>query len=274
MQKGMEIAISTECGCQAMEYNLTSHVVFAASNSGQTKQVIQLLQKLEAENHRHLFGLTAHPQPTMHEAVGTCYVLNCGKENACAATKSVIEQALFYHSLLANIEGDCCVLTNQPLASEHARRVLEMPIDPGIIERIARASIIYFAGRNNGVAEELTLKTNEITRIKSDYLEGTYAVHGIEEVMDPDAVVIVVDPFETEERKFREVLINGVGLEVIAIASRATSFPTIQIPSVAGFDPYLQLMAGWNLLVEVGVANQVNLDKPVRARKIGNELIG
>jgi glucosamine--fructose-6-phosphate aminotransferase (isomerizing) len=29
---------------------------------------------------------------------------------------------------------------------------------------IANAGTIYFAGRNDGVAEELTLKTNEITR--------------------------------------------------------------------------------------------------------------
>ena len=59
-----------------------------------------------------------------------------------------------------------------------------MPIDTEIIERACEAATIYFAGYNDGVAEELTLKTNEITRKKSDYLEGSYAVHGIEEVMD------------------------------------------------------------------------------------------
>ncbi len=53
--------------------------------------------------------------------------------------------------------------------------------------RSPRRRSIYFAGRNNGVAEELTLKTNEITHKKSDYLEGTYAVHGIEEVMNGPA---------------------------------------------------------------------------------------
>ena len=45
------------------------------------------------------------------------------------------------------------------------------------------------------MAEELTLKTNEITRKSSDYLEGTYAVHGIEEVMNADEVVIWVEPY-------------------------------------------------------------------------------
>jgi glucosamine--fructose-6-phosphate aminotransferase (isomerizing) len=134
--------------------------------------------------------------------------------------------------------------------------------------------MIYFAGRNNGVAEELTLKTNEITRKKSDYLEGTYAVHGIEEVMDPDAVVIVIDPFPAEMAKFKEVLVDGVGMKVIAVAGQDTLFPTIRIPAVEGYDMVLQLLAGWNLLVHVGVAMGINLDKAQRARKIGNEFVG
>ena len=50
----------------------------------------------------------------------------------------------------------------------------------------------YFSGRNNGVAEEITLKTNEITRKKSSYLEGTYAVHGIEEVLGKQDVIRII----------------------------------------------------------------------------------
>ena len=50
---------------------------------------------------------------------------------------------------------------------------LTLTIDPKITDIISRADIIYFAGRNNGVAEELTLKTNEITRKRSEFLEGT-----------------------------------------------------------------------------------------------------
>ena len=83
---------------------------------------------------------------------------------------------------------------------------------------MARAPVIYFAGRNNGVAEELTLKTNEITHKKSDYLEGTYAVHGIEEIMQPEEVVVVIDPFPAEIEKFQTTLVDGVGMTVIAVA--------------------------------------------------------
>jgi len=66
-------------------------------------------------------------------------------------------------------------------------------------------------------------------------------------------------------------LVEGVGMTVLAIADRPTPFPTIQIPRGEPFTEYLQLAAGWNLMVEVGIAAGVNLDKPVRARKVGNE---
>ncbi len=44
--------------------------------------------------------------------------------------------------------------------------------------------------------------------------------------------------------------------------------------SAPGYDTCLQLLAGWNVLVHVGVANGIDLDRPVRARKVGNEFEG
>ena len=76
--------------------------------------------------------------------------------------------------------------------------IMEEEYDAELIKKLADAPMIYFAGRNNGVAEELTLKTNEITRKKSDYLEGTYLLHGIEEVMYEGEACILIDPFPSE----------------------------------------------------------------------------
>ena len=162
---------------------------------------------------------------------------------------------------------------NQRQAAAAAREVLQAELPPAVVEKIAAAPVVYFAGRNNGVAEELTLKTNEITHKKSDYLQGTYAVHGIEEIMRPDEVVVVVDPFPAEVEKLQTTLVNGVGMTVLAVAEEETPFPTIRIPRVEGYQTVLQLLAGWNILVQVGVALGINLDKAERARKIGNEFI-
>ncbi len=269
---GLDLAVFTEGSRQAAEYNLSRFAVFCASNSGRTKEVVLLAKKLKEMGNPNRFGLSANAGTLLEEACARTFVLTCGWEQAVAATKSVIEQALFYESLLRHIAGNLADVNCGKLADQ-IQTALTLKIDPSIIQTAVGAPTIYFAGYNDGVAEELTLKTNEITRNKSDYLEGTYAVHGIEEVMDPKDIVFVVDPIEAEIEKFQEVLVKGVGLKVVAIANRKTPFPTIQVPDAGELTPYVYLAAGWNLLVEIGLALGINLDKPTRARKVGNELI-
>jgi glucosamine--fructose-6-phosphate aminotransferase (isomerizing) len=155
--------------------------------------------------------------------------------------------------------------------AEKTEQVLTAKLDKEVVDIIKKADIIYFAGRDNGVAGELALKTNEITRKKSAFLEGTFALHGIEEVMDKNEVLIWVDPFNVDQDKFLECLVKGVGINVIALSTEKTMFPTINIPDGGQYAEYVQLAAGWNILVETGIALGINLDKPQRARKVGNE---
>ena len=271
MIRGCRFPVMTEGSTQAIEYDLSDYAVFGASNSGKTKEIMRLMVSLREKGHDALLGLTANAGTPLCDVTRRTHVLTCGKENAVAATKSVVEQALFYDALQHTLWGE-------PMASLSALadgfdKALKLEIDQKITDKLAAAPVIWFAGKNNGVAEELALKTNEITRKRSDFLEGTYAAHGIEEVMNPDEVLIWVDPFEEEEEKFHEILVRGVGMTVIAIAPRVTRFPTVLIPGGLPSSPYIQLAAGWNLLVETGIALGVDLDHPKRARKVGNEYI-
>jgi glutamine---fructose-6-phosphate transaminase (isomerizing) len=272
LKSGFPFWVVTEGSTQATEYPLTDFAVFAASNSGQTKEVIRLVNTLKKRNHDSVFGLTANQNTKLQELVHDTHILSCGKEDAVAATKSVVEQALFYDSLLRSVEG--LELNGLKETGDKIEQALTMTVDPAIIEKIKSADVIYFAGRNNGVAEELALKTNEITRKKSAFLEGTFAVHGIEEVMDKKEVLIWIEPFPEEVDKFNECLVKGVGMNVIAISCSNTIFPQMHIPYGGQYCEYVQLAAGWNLLVETGIALGIDLDKPVRARKVGNEFTG
>ncbi len=271
LKNDFPLPLLTEGCTQAEEYDLKDYAVFAASNSGQTKEVIRLTDSLVKKKHKAVFGLTANQKTKLEEIASGTHVLKCGKEDAVAATKSVIEQGLFYDSLLRNMSGEKMgELNDLAVKTELA---LTATIAPFITDIIQKASIIYFAGRNNGVAEELALKTNEITRKKSAFLEGTFAVHGIEEVMDKSEVLIWIEPFPAEQEKFNECLVEGVGMNIIAVSSKKTMFPTIIIPDGGEYAEYVQLAAGWNILVETGIALGINLDKPTRARKVGNEYI-
>jgi glucosamine--fructose-6-phosphate aminotransferase (isomerizing) len=263
--------VTTEGSTQAEEYNLKDFAVFAASNSGQTKEVIRLASLLKKQGHGAVFGLTANPGTKLEELADRTHVLKCGKEDAVAATKSVVEQGLFYDALLRALHG--VKMGGLKEFAGRTEEALTLKIDSSITDLIRKASKIYFAGRNNGVAEELALKTNEITRKKSDYLEGTFAVHGIEEVMDKSEILIWIEPFTAEQEKFNECLVKGVGMNIIAVSTKKTMFPTIIIPDGGEYAEYVQLAAGWNILVETGISLGIDLDKPERARKVGNEYL-
>lgn len=263
---------TTEAATQALEYDLSDAAVFVASNSGKTKEGVALIRALKAKGHSRLCGVIANPDTPIERDSDRHYLLTCGPEQAVAATKSVVEQALFYDLLFRT--ANKAALPDLGRLAEMIQEALEAPIPEEIAAKLTEATTLFWAGRNNGAAEELTLKSNEITHKRSDFLEGTYAVHGIEEVMNPTDAVVVVDPFPSEEEKFDEALAGGVGLPVFAVAARSTRFPTFRIPSYPDFDPYIQLAAGWNLLVEVGVRLGIDLDKAERARKVGNEFTG
>lgn len=275
LANGYAQTVVSEGALQAREYDLRGHHVFVASNSGKTAEGVKLIQHLQAGGQWKAAGVTGivgNADSIIGRSSDQRYVLRCGPEEAVAATKSVVEQALVYDTLLRSW-NEAPTIDYAALADD-IEQILTAPIDPLIVDRLTLAPILYFAGRSNGVAEELALKTNEIIRRSSNFLEGTHAVHGIEEVMQPNEVIILVDPFEDEEEKFHTVLEQGVGLSVIAVSHRRTSFPTVRIPDRGALNPYLQLAAGWNLLAEAGLKMGINIDTPERARKVGNEFIG
>ncbi len=267
--KGIDVSLVTDGSRQSAQYDLSGFAVFCASNSGKTKEIILLAKQLIEIGNHNRFALTANENTPLEKFCKETFVLKCGWEQAVAATKSVAEQALFYESILWHINNSKAADLDDLAAKIES--ALTLTIDPAIIDAAIKAPTIYFAGYNDGVAEELTLKTNEITRKKSDFLEGTYAVHGIEEVMEKEDIVFLIDPIEDEIEKFQQVLEKGVGLKIVAIADRETPFTTIQVPNASDMNPFIFLAAGWNLLVEIGLKLGINLDKPVRARKVGNE---
>jgi glucosamine--fructose-6-phosphate aminotransferase (isomerizing) len=272
---GYRRTVFAESAYDAAAFDLSGADVHVASNSGKTAECVHLIRRLrESGGSSRIFGIAGGSETPVASESDEAYILTCGVEKAVAATKSVVEQALYYDIYFRRHEGARPIDLDDLAANFEA--VLAAAVPAEMTAAIAAAPVIYFAGRNDGVAEELTLKANEIVRARSDFLPGTYAVHGVEEVMDPRDVVIWVDPPAEYEGKFREVLSEGVGLSVFAVSSRRTSFPTVVVPKAADDDAaaYLYLAAGWSMLVEAGIAAGLDMDNPERARKVGNEYTG
>jgi len=263
--------IFTEGSIQLLHYNLKGFTVIGASNSGKTKEIVHLFCRLGEQGHKALYSVSCNPGTPLESHSDGAVTLDLAPELAVAATKSVVAQALVYECLLKN-------LLNYNLSfeelSDKFQLALTNEINPEIINALVNAGTIFFSGYNDGVAEELTLKTNEILRKKAGFLPGTYLLHGIEEVIQKNDVIILVDPIESEFDKIRNIYSRNIGATVVSITHTTSPFMNILIPQASPFeDGYLKLAAGWNLLVEAGIKLGMQLDKPARARKIGNEYI-
>lgn len=260
----------SESSTDLSDKKLDNFTVIGASNSGRTRELINLFRRLKHEGHGQLYGLTCNHETLLEKYSHKTAILETGPEKAVAATKSVIGQAVFYDTLLAELSGisppDWKSLAKAFLHTLNSR------IDEHIPEMIGRAGTVYFTGNNNGAAEELTLKANEIIRKKSAFLPGTYLLHGVEEVISGDDIIIMIDAYPDEYEKIKGIYTNSTGTTVITISTETSPFSSVIIPQVsASFEPYIKLAAGWNLLVETGIYLGIDIDKPQRARKIGNE---
>lgn len=272
LSHGDALVPRTESAHEATGFDLSGRRVYVASNSGKTAECVHLIRTLRERRHDGgIVGMAGSADSPVAVESDDAYILTCGPEAAVAATKSVVEQALVYDVLFRGAAGR--PLPDLSRLSSDIAATLAGSVPEEITSKIVAAPTVYFAGTTNGVAAELALKANEIVRARSGYLPGTYAVHGIEEVMNPRDVLIWIDPPAAYEQKFADVLEGGVGLSIIAVSTRETRFPTMQVPLAADpqTDAYIQLAAGWNMLVEAGLALDINLDRPERARKVGNE---
>lgn len=250
--------------------NLSDFVVLGTSNSGRTKEVVSLFSHQKKVGHNYLYGLTCNQNSLIKELTRQTVVLNIGNENAVAATKSAVAQALFYDFLLLKWGGR---KINKFSLADDFEVALSNPVPNEITDIIVKADHIYIAGKNNGVAEELTIKTPETIRKKSAFLPSTYLLHGIEEVISKNDVIILVDEFPEHQDKINKIYVEDIGAKVISFAEERSFFPSIPITVRDSFNSnYVRLAAGWRLLAETGLILGINLDKPERARKIGNEM--
>lgn len=259
----------TESANDLAGMDMDRFVVIGASNSGRTKELVDLFTTLHQSGHTALFGLTCNQDHLLTGCTHQTILLQTGKEHAVAATKSVMAQALFYDLLFSKWKG---LTIDTDLLAQHVEQALHTELDKELVARFAGADHIYFVGLNNGVAEELALKANETIRKRTAYLPGSYLLHGVEEVVTRNDVVVMIDYFPAHAEKIRDIFVESIGATVVAFSGHQTPFHTIRLPVTDQVSlPYVKLAAGWICLLQTGLYLGVDLDKPERVRKIGNE---
>lgn len=260
---GSKLHINSFGGVDALEHNHGDAAVILISNSGRTKEILDAEATLRASGHKHIFAITRDATSTLAErCVGNVYALQCGAEQAVAATKSVVEQALFLQSLLSG------TIPNKETGDVVAH-ILSKKIDGAIIDKLAEAETIYFVGRGDGLGDELALKFSETCK-KAVSLSGTGILHGPQETIKNNDVIILLHPPAAHTEKFKQVLVDQAQAHVIAVSDSPTPFMPFAVPSSPKTaQGYIGLAAGWSLLLHLAERLQVDIDRPKRAQKVG-----
>jgi len=143
---------------------------------------------------------------------------------------------------------------------------LSMDIDEeDIVLRLMQAETIYWIDHNTGVAEELALKTQEITGIRGVYYPGTQILHGPAEGFGINNRIIVVGAKNYLLSDINELYEQAGEANAGAYALESSADMGINIEAVTtpGSEVYAQLTAGWNLLRKMVNKNPYrDIDKP------------
>ncbi len=253
--------------------------VFLCSNSGMTKETV-LLQEYIKKRGAEYVAVTAVPDSILAKRSKDKMIMQCGFEKGVAATKSVVEQALILDSLILNLAkrqnrkiNFSKIKKYANAASQSILNNINLNAPNHMVNALAEASSIYFIGRNTGVADEITLKAHEIARKNAYFYPDTHIVHGIEESIKSNPIVLF------EPTKFKNFIgdfkkfskrINGrlFGID------KAKVIDGLKIKSAQFFENYCLLAAGWGLLRSIAKKQSINIDKPKKAVKIGNPYRG
>ncbi len=123
-QQGWATTLHTEAGRQSQDYALADWAVLGMSNSGRTAEVIRLFTSLKVAGHSKRYSLTAAADSPLEALANRGHVLACGKEGAVAATKTVVEQALFCRALVESMAGHESLAPRLARLAEQVRTAL------------------------------------------------------------------------------------------------------------------------------------------------------
>ena len=263
-----------------LSYNdFSGTYVFLCSNSGMTKETILLLEHIKKRKAKYV-AVTAVSDSVLAKRCKEKIIMQCGFEKGIAATKSVIEQGLILDSLVLNLAKNQGKKINFGKIKRYANGAsksilwnINASAPNNMIDALAKASSIYFIGRKTGVADEITLKSHEIARKNAFFYPDTHIVHGIEESIESNPIVLFEpSKFKNFINDFRDFS-KRIGSNLYGIDSKKM-IEGIEIKSTPYFENYCLLAAGWGLLRGIAKKQNINIDKPRKAVKVGNPYKG
>ncbi len=249
---------------------------FLCSNSGDTIEIMQLAYEL-ANRDVQFYGITAEKESPLAEICqDRVYFLQQPPEKATAATKSVIEQALFYDAFMHHLSHDKFYLgAGKELTKRVAEQMqanLGIEVPQHMLEKIVHAKMIYWIDHNTGVCEELALKTKEIAGMPSQYIAGTDILDGHAAAIKKDEetkktdVIIVGSQYSPKDINNLKAMADSREADIFSL-EKQRGFKSLGAHTTKGYEGYSRITAGWKLLLDVAKANGKDPDEAQHIQK-------
>lgn len=248
--------------------------LFLCSNSGNTKEVLLLLEHAKAHG-AICVGITAIQDSPLAKRCDEVFLLSGGLEKGVAATKSVIEQALICDSLIFHLAQQQGKEINFEELHRKLRetgeiiaRNVELLLGKKLLSGLAQSPQYFFVGLDTGVAEELTLKAIEIIRKPTIFYPDTHILHGPAETINQGSLVMVnPSQFTLFLSNFKDFG-KRTSLHIFCLGE-SLGIDYLQIESTKLFENYCFLAGGWALLRNLANHLKIDIDSPQKISKVG-----
>lgn len=248
--------------------------VIIVSNSGETYEILQAVERLQKRNIQ-VFGITSKENSTLAKSCQRgIYKLQGEFEKGVAATKSVVDQALFLDALIHYLAQD----KEFPLGiggeltdklAQQMKKNFYYKISKIILDAASIADTYYWIGASTGLENELKLKSIEIVRKRAIYESHTQFLHGHGETVCPKDLIIIVgydDYIEQDKKKFTK-LTKELSASILTIETQNDGHQHLNAEVIPDYENYSRLVAGWNFLRKVAHKLEIDIDNPRVAKK-------
>lgn len=216
----------------------------ALSNSGRTREVA------EAVHGRDYLAVCGTSDTPLGRSARSTFQVLPRPERAVASTAAVLGQTLALAESMALALGRVLHRADLRLALDE----LDLPTPPPT-ERL------WIVGGDDGLAEELALKSWEMAGLPAAAVPAGLALHGLEEVLQARDLVWVLHS-------------DSADLDPITqrLAPTGAQLLIPPLPSIGLLQPLLHLAAGWQVLAHLARSRGRDPGQPRRARKVGNAI--
>ncbi len=260
--------------------DLTGSVVIALSQSGQTPDVVDYVDRTRARGALTV-AVTNDPDSELGRAAELTLPLSAGPEHAVAASKTYVNQLAALALLAGGAAG------REAEIADGIRRVADLLRDAlGPLERAVPAVAIAFAyvgrmyvigrGIEFATAREVALKLTETCRVAAEPLTATDLAHGPVAALDAmfpvwtiasrdESLPAVLDAAARVREAGATVVASGNAAAEIDGAAYALPVPEAPNPILA---PLLSVVPGQLFAAALAHAKGLDADRPVGLTKV------